>query len=80
MRIVFCVSAMCHGGAEKVVSTLSNSFCCRGNDVSILMISKNNGKSFYQLDSRVKLASIPSTKNVFLKVKLPEPIDDVTFS
>lgn len=60
MRILFIIGNLDAGGAEKVVSTLANSFS-DANDVGILMISASESTSFYELNQNVKL--IPLLKS-----------------
>lgn len=56
MKIMFCIPALGSGGAERVVSVLSNKFIERGADVSILMIS--NMRCQYALDEAVNVKCI----------------------
>ena len=60
MRIVLTVSAMGSGGAERVVSLLSDEFCKLGHEVTILMISTSEKKSFYSLNPNVNLVPLLS--------------------
>lgn len=61
MKIVFNVSAMNSGGAERVVSLLSDELCKRGHDVVILMLSSDKPYSFYQLNPQVTLTPLLSS-------------------
>ena len=58
MHICFTVSAMQCGGAEKVVSTLSNEFSGLGHTVSIIMVSENKDDTYYQLNLNVNLYAL----------------------
>ncbi len=58
MKIVFVISSMGFGGAERVVSVLANQFV-REHDVKIITTSTRSDVA-YALDSRVELCSIPS--------------------
>lgn len=53
MRITFFIGSMQGGGAERVISELSNYFCSVGHEVRILIFEE--GESVYPLDNRVKL-------------------------
>ena len=55
-KIVFVTNAMLTGGAERVISTLSNYFVKEGTEVSIITIM--NTPCEFELDSRVKCYSI----------------------
>lgn len=56
MKVIFVVSALHGGGAERVIATLANRFCLDGIDVTILMTAGN--EKAYELESEVKLISI----------------------
>lgn len=51
MKICFTVDSMTSGGAERVVSILANRFSLLGHNVSIVMVSSLEEKSFYDLNS-----------------------------
>ena len=55
MRIMFVCDTMGSGGAERVISILSNSFIDNGHDVNILMIGSDAGVPFYSLNEKIKL-------------------------
>ena len=69
MKIVFVVSAMNGGGAERVIATLANKYAAGGDDVTILMVAGN--VSVYPLDQRIALTSIgrPSRGNPLIQIK-----------
>ena len=52
MKILFVISDLSGGGAERILVTLANYFAKIENSVYILTLSNN--KSFYEIDSRVK--------------------------
>lgn len=54
-KILFTCDSMNSGGAERVLSILSNNMVENGLDVTILMISNHEASSFYKIDERVKL-------------------------
>ncbi len=58
MHICFTVSAMNSGGAERVVSVLSNKFVCQGHEVTIVMVSQTKTESFYYLEKRIRLIAL----------------------
>lgn len=55
-RIIFMISSMGRGGAERVVSILSNHYCKLGWDVEIVMTLHNI--TSYSLDSRVIMTDL----------------------
>lgn len=55
MRIVFLVSSLNAGGAERVAVTLCNSWADRGYNVSLVVTYSKGGASFYEVDKRVNL-------------------------
>lgn len=59
---MFVCDTMGSGGAERVISTLSNEFVKNDNDVSIVMLSKNSQEPFYSLDEHIDLCFL--TKNI----------------
>ena len=73
-NIIFTCDGMDSGGAEKVISILSNNFITLGYNVSIIGVSTHNTTSLYKLDQSVcyitlhKGASkrIPTLKRIFL--------------
>lgn len=69
MKIIFVVSAMNGGGAERVVATLANQYVQKGDNITILMIAGDN--SVYPLDERIKCLSIgaPSKGNPIVQIK-----------
>lgn len=67
MKIMFICDTMGSGGAERVIATLSNSFVERGNNVSILMLSKEAKGSFYNLNAGVKLLNLDFQSGGFFK-------------
>ena len=67
MKIMFICDTMGTGGAERVIATLSNGFVERGNNVSILMLSKEAKGSFYNLNDRVNLLNLNFQSGGFFK-------------
>ncbi len=63
MNICFCVDSMGSGGAERVVANLSSFFIESHEDVSIIMTSVKEKKSFYALNEKVKLFCICEGSN-----------------
>ena len=56
MRILFVASSMGYGGAERVISLISNELCARGHEVGIYLTSANS-KCVYELDERITVYS-----------------------
>lgn len=63
MKVAFACDTMNAGGAERVVSTLANSFANLGHEVSIVMVGKDADDSFYQLDDSINLETVFSRAN-----------------
>lgn len=69
MKLCFIIYSLGNGGAERVLSTLTNYFI---NNYEITIITFNNEKSFYKLDERIKIVSLNSNKNsnnIFYAIK-----------
>lgn len=62
MKICFCVDSMNAGGAERVVSILSNSFVLLGHDVTLLMTASLKKYSFYNLDKKINFICLCENK------------------
>ena len=90
MKVIFVIPQMIGGGAERVISILSNNFVKKNIDVEILMTAGSNVD--YAIDDRVSLISIGGeTKGSPLKIlgrikrmsqyfRLPENKDAVIVS
>lgn len=70
MKVDFYISSLSGGGAEKVLTTLAESFSSRGNDVSIMSLEKR--PQFYPVSDKVELIKVNNTK----KGKLAEMVMD----
>lgn len=55
MKIVFLVSSMHAGGAERVAATLANAWAQRGEDVTLVPTYTGRGTCFYPLSPQVEL-------------------------
>ncbi|RTZ40654.1 glycosyltransferase family 4 protein [Candidimonas sp. SYP-B2681] len=55
MKILFFVSSMHAGGAERVAATLASAWVQRGDDVTLVPSYTKKGKLFYKLDRGIKL-------------------------
>lgn len=55
------------GGIERVIVTLANKLC---NQYEITILVKDEAKSFYKLDERVKLLSLGNTLNFNMKSQI----------
>lgn len=65
LKIVFFITGMSAGGAERVVATLANALVARGLSVTVAILKGR--ESAYELDRRVKLVSAnlsPGVKNL----------------
>lgn len=55
MKIVFLISSLGSGGAERVASTLCNAWVARGDRVTLVPTFSGGGQPFYALDPRVEV-------------------------
>ncbi len=67
MKILFLVSSLNAGGAERVACTLANAWVAKGYEVTLVpCFTQGTGKSFYTLDERIKVhwlsQSLPKQK------------------
>ena len=67
MKILFICDTMGSGGAERVISILSNSFIAKEHYVSILMIGRDASDTFYKLNSKINLLYLSKEKLGFFK-------------
>jgi glycosyltransferase involved in cell wall biosynthesis len=55
MHILFLVSSMSSGGAERVAATLTNAWADRGDKVTLMPTFSGRGKCFYELSQKARL-------------------------
>lgn len=55
MHLALVISSLQTGGAERVLSELANAWCAQGYQISLITLSREDERSLYTLDSRVKL-------------------------
>lgn len=68
-KITFFIATLCSGGAERVVSILSNELVNRGYEVEVLMYF--NEPVFYPINDRVEVSSVmdqTKSKNLFRNI------------
>lgn len=71
MKISFVIGTMSSGGAERVISEMSNYWVKKGWDISIVTIGAIKGqKDFYPLDSSIKRVDL-SVKPSKFKINIP---------
>ena len=71
MKILFVIGTMSSGGAERVISEMSNYWAKKGWDISIATIgATNNRKDFYPLHSSIKRVDL-SVKSYKFKINIP---------
>ena len=73
MKIVFTVSAMYAGGAEKVATTIANNLAKKGHDIIIVLVSAREKSSFHEIDDNVSIVPLLENQkrcDVFHRVKL----------
>jgi len=86
MKIVFVVSSLTAGGAERVISIMANYWVRNEDDVTIITMD-NEVNDFYVLDKRIKRVSMDMMKksrtvfsalknNVFRLIKLRKVINE----
>lgn len=68
MRILFVASSMGYGGAERVISLLSNELCSRGHEVGIYL-TRVSDKCAYELDERITVYSEKTIRNTIGVIK-----------
>lgn len=70
MKILFFNSSLRSGGAERVLSTLANSFSEKKDYKVIVATYNNNEKDFYKLNKNIKRIKFGTTlgKNIFSKI------------
>ena len=54
-KILFFVSSMNAGGAERVAANLVNNWAGRGDEVTLIVTYSRGGECYYQLNDKVKL-------------------------
>lgn len=69
MNIIFVISAMNGGGAERVIATLANTYVKQGDSVTILMVAGD--EVAYPLNKKIQILSIgqPSHGNPMIQIK-----------
>lgn len=55
MNIIFLISSLSSGGAERVASTLCNDWASRGDTVTLIPTFSGGGQPFYVLDEKIEL-------------------------
>lgn len=63
LNICFLADSMGSGGAERVISSLSNEMSKMGHSVTILLVSSKDENSYYSLNDGVKLVSLVKNFN-----------------
>lgn len=82
MKVMFCIASLGKGGAERVVSNLSNYLA---NNNEIFIITTNSIESHYSLNNKIKVMSIIDKKitsnfiirNIYMIKKLKKIIKNV---
>ena len=67
MKIMFCLGSLNKGGAERVVSNLSNEFVRKNNDVTIVTTIKCTTLA-YKLDKKIRIFSLDKNDNKSNKI------------
>jgi GalNAc-alpha-(1->4)-GalNAc-alpha-(1->3)-diNAcBac-PP-undecaprenol alpha-1,4-N-acetyl-D-galactosaminyltransferase len=60
LRILFLISSLNSGGAERVATTLCNAWVARHDSVTLVPTFSGGGNPFYALDKRVELTYLSS--------------------
>lgn len=74
MRILFLVSSMQGGGAERVAALLCNHWAAEGHNVTLMPTFTGGGQCFYPLDQRIRIDYLSDrvgsrSRSVFNKVR-----------
>lgn len=72
-KVVFFTGAMARGGAERVISIISNHLAKKGWNVTIILLLKNIANG-YELDKSIKIVSLELENNRF---RLAQILHDV---
>lgn len=67
MKILFIISSLDVGGAEKILTTLANHFDNIGYEITILIASKNRG--FFPLNRDIEVIELKRVKPIFILIK-----------
>lgn len=60
MKIIFLIGNLKKGGAERVITTLANNFCKKGNDITIVTTTKEEIE--YKLNENIVVQSLDISK------------------
>ena len=63
LTINLVISSLGSGGAERILTTLANSWAQRGHKVHILTFDDGSKPSFYKLDAGIELKPLSLTSN-----------------
>ena len=64
MKILFCIGGLTKGGAERVITNLSNYLVEKGNDVAIVVTKAD--KIAYEISQKVKIYELEEKQNIQL--------------
>ncbi len=67
MKILFIISSLNVGGAEKILTTLANHFSNMGYKITILIASKRN--YFFPLNRDIEIKELKRVKPIFILIK-----------
>ena len=73
MIICFTLSSLSAGGAERVATSLANSFAKKGHKVILLLVSIDYNNSFYELDNSIEVIPLikkNKDKKFFRRVRI----------
>ncbi|MEK7778736.1 MAG: glycosyltransferase family 4 protein [Pseudomonadota bacterium] len=69
-KILFCVSAMSSGGAERVAANLANAWVERGYQVTLVVTYSKRGECFYALSDKIELCYLSDLVGNFHRLDL----------
>ncbi|GKS70025.1 glycosyl transferase [Nitrosomonas sp. PY1] len=69
-KILFCVSAMSSGGAERVAANLANAWVERGYQVTLVVTYSKRGECFYALSDKIQLCYLSDLVGSFDRLGL----------
>lgn len=68
-KVVFFITKLGHGGAERVATIVANEFA-KDNDYEVFVVLTYDNENAYKLDSRIKTIILPFSRNHFIRILL----------
>lgn len=88
MKICFTLSSLSAGGAERVATSLANSFAKEGHSVTLILVSIDHNNTFYELNNSIDVVPLIKSKKdkkfyrrvKILRNKIAEKKPDIVIS